>query len=57
MEEPKFKVGDCITNVVPNRGLEDAVVTRIENGKYYLKIMCGAAIIPISSQSRYKLKK
>lgn len=57
MERPKFKVGDTIVPVLPGRGVEWGIVTKVDNKNYYLKIMRGAAIIPISSQEVYKLKK
>lgn len=56
MEKPKFKVGDTIVPIDPQRGLERATVTRIDSRNYYLKIMCGIAIIPIGSQAIYKLE-
>lgn len=57
MEKPKFKVGDTIIPVLPGRGVEWGIVTKVDNKNYYLKIMRGAAIIPISSQEVYKLKE
>lgn len=56
MEKVKFKVGDIIGPVVPNMGVEEAVVTRVDGRNYYLKILCGTAIIPIKAQRNYKLK-
>lgn len=56
MEKPRFKIGDHIVPLVPHMALEDAVVMRIDNKNYYLKILCGMARIPISSQVSYKLK-
>lgn len=57
MEKPKFRVGDSIVPIQPGRGIEKAVVTRIDGNSYYLKIMHGIAVIPISSQAVYKLDK
>ncbi len=57
MEEPKFKPGD---HIVPNeyhRGLDHAIVTRVDDNNYYLKILCGTGIIPISAQVNYKLEE
>lgn len=57
MEEPKFKPGD---HIVPNeyhRGLDHAIVTRVDDKNYYLKILCGTGIIPISAQVNYKLEE
>lgn len=56
MEEAKFKVGDRITRKPCCGGLEKAEVTRVENGKYYLKIVRGTAVLPISAQVNYKLQ-
>lgn len=56
MEKIKFKVGDIISPVIPNMGVENAVVTRVDDRNYYLKILCGTAIIPIKAQANYKLK-
>ena len=55
--EAKFKVGDHIVPKIPNRGLESAIVTRIDDKNYYLKILCGVAILPIGAQVSYKLEK
>ena len=54
--EPKFKVGDHIVPIDIHKGVEQAVVTKIDDKNYYLKIMCGTAIIPIGAQINYKLK-
>lgn len=54
--KPIFQVGDHIVPKEPRRGIEHAVVTRIDSKNYYLKILCGTAIIPISSQVSYKLE-
>ena len=56
MEEAKFKVGGHITRKPYCRGLEKAEVTMVENGKYYLKIVRGTAVLPISAQVNYKLQ-
>lgn len=56
MEKVKFKVGDIIGPVVPNMGVEDAIIIRVDDKHYYLKILCGTAIIPIKAQANYKLK-
>lgn len=56
MQKPKFKVGDTIIPVEPNMGIERGTVKRIDKKNYYLKIMCGMAIIPIGSQVIYKLE-
>ena len=53
--EPKFSVGDTIVSNEGYRGLDKAVVTRIDERNYYLKILCGTAVLPISSQVMYKL--
>lgn len=57
MEKPKFKVGDHIVPADYHIGLEHAVVTRIDDKNYYLKILCGVAILPISTQVNYQLEK
>ena len=57
MKEAKFKVGDTIVPKEGYRGLEKAVVTKIDEKNYYLKILCGTAILPIGAQVNYKLKK
>lgn len=54
--EAKFKVGDHIVPKYPNRGLEKATVTRVDDKNYYLKILCGIAILPIEAQVSYKLE-
>lgn len=53
--EPEFKVGDYIVPVIPRKGVE-GIITKIDNKNYYLRIMRGTAILPISSQVIYKLK-
>lgn len=55
MEEPKFKVGDLIIHKKGYRGLDKAVVTRVDDKNYYLKILCGTAVLPIGAQVNYKL--
>lgn len=54
--EAKFKVGDHIVPKISNRGLDRATVTRIDDKNYYLKILCGIAILPIGAQVSYKLE-
>lgn len=54
--EAKFKVGDHIVSKISNRGLERATVTRVDDKNYYLKILCGVAILPIGAQVSYKLE-
>lgn len=54
--EAKFKVGDHIVPKIPNRGLESATVTRVDDKNYYLKILCSVAILPIGTQVGYKLE-
>jgi hypothetical protein len=54
--EAKFKVGDLIVPKYPNRGLNKAIVTRVDDENYYLKILCGTAILPIGAQVNYKLE-
>lgn len=54
--EAKFKVGDHIASKYPNRGLDRATVTRVDDKNYYLKILCGVAILPIGAQVSYKLE-
>ena len=54
--EAIFKVGDHIVSKIPNRGLERATITRVDDKNYYLKILCGVAIIPIGAQVSYKLE-
>lgn len=54
--EAKFKVGDHIVLKIPNRGLERATVTGVDDKNYYLKILCGVAILPIGAQVGYKLE-
>ena len=57
MKEAKFNVGDTIVPKEGYRGLDKAVVTRIDDKNYYLKILCGTAILPIGAQVNYKLLK
>ncbi len=54
--ETIFKVGDHIVSKYPNRGLEKATITEIDDKNYHLKIPCGVAIIPIGAQVNYKLE-
>lgn len=54
--EPKFKIGDHIVPIDIHKGMEQAMVTNVDDKNYYLKIMCGTAIIPIGAQINYKLK-
>lgn len=54
--EAIFKVGDHIVPKIPNRGLDRATITRIDDKNYYLKILCGVAILPIEAQVSYKLE-
>lgn len=54
--EAKFKVGDHIASKYSNRGLDRATVTRVDDKNYYLKILCGVAILPIRAQVSYKLE-
>lgn len=56
MEEAKFKAGDHIVHNEFSKGLDKAEVLKVEKGKYYLKIVCGIAIIPISAQDNYTLQ-
>lgn len=54
--EAIFKKGD---NIVPKecyRGIDHAEVTSVDDKNYYLKILNGTAIIPITAQSYYKLE-
>ena len=55
--EPKFKAGDTIVPIIPHTGIECGTVTRVGMSNYHLRVMCGTAIIPISSQDNYKLKE
>lgn len=54
--EAVFKVGGHIVPKIPNRGLERATVTRIDDKNYYLKILRGTAVLPIGAQVSYKLE-
>lgn len=54
--EAIFKVGDHIVSKIPNRGLDRATITRIDDKNYYLEILCGVAILPIGAQVSYKLE-
>lgn len=54
--EAKFKVGDHIVPKYPNRGLNKAIVTRVDDKNYYLKILCGTAVLPRGAQVSYKLE-
>lgn len=56
MEKAKFKAGDCIVHNKFSKGLDKAEVLKVENGKYYLKIVRGVAILPISAQVNYTLQ-
>ncbi len=55
--ESKFKVGDHIAAIDIHKGVEKAVVTGVDSTNYYLKIVRGTAIIPISAEVNYKLVK
>lgn len=54
---PIFKVGDHITHKLDYNGLEEATVERIEDGKYYLRILRGIGVLPIGAQVNYELDK
>lgn len=56
MVEAKFKPGDHIVPDQYRKGLEKAEVIKVEDGKYYLKIVRGIAILPIGAQVNYKLQ-
>jgi len=55
MDEAKFNIGDIIVSKEGYRGLDKAIVTKIDDKNYYLKILCGTAILPIGAQINYKL--
>lgn len=55
MIEAIFKPGDHIVPKDYYRGIDRATVSSVDNNNYYLKIMNGSAIIPISAQQYYKL--
>lgn len=57
MTKAIFKVGDKIVPKELHRGVENATITRVDDKNYYCKILCGTAILPISSQDCYKLEK
>ena len=54
---PKFKKGDKISCILPNSGLENAIVLKIEEGKYVCKISNGVAYIPCNRkiEANYEL--
>lgn len=57
MVEAKFKVGD---NIIPKecyKGIDHATVTGVDDKNYYLKILCGTAILPIGAQVNYQLEE
>lgn len=54
--EAKFKAGDHLVSILKGRGLEETTVIDVDSQFYYLKIVRGIAILPISSQEMYKLK-
>lgn len=56
MSKAIFKIGDHIVPKEGCRGVDHATVQRIDDKNYYLKIMCGIAIIPIGAQVSYKLE-
>ena len=45
----RFKVGDTIGAIIPRAGLDECTVIKIENDKYYCKIMNGIVILPIGT--------
>lgn len=47
---PKFKKGDKISCVIPNSGLENATVLKVEGEKYVCKISNGIAYIPCNRE-------
>lgn len=53
--KPIFKVGDHVEPIREGLGFYNAVVDRIDNKYYYLRIPTGKVILPISSQEVYKL--
>lgn len=54
---PKFKPGDHLVPSDYHVGLDHATVLRVDEKNYYLKIMRGVAILPITAQVNYKLLK
>jgi hypothetical protein len=48
----KFKVGDIICAKIPRTGFEKGTVERVQDGKYYCKIMNGTAILPIETTDK-----
>lgn len=57
MIEAIFKPGDHIVLKDFCRGIDHAIVTSVDDSYYYLKIMNGSAILPISVQQYYKLEE
>ena len=53
----RFKPGDRIRCIIPQSGIEDGVVLRIDKGRYYIKVPCGIASIPIrdSIEDNYEI--
>lgn len=56
MEKATFKIGDVIVPKEYHKGIEKATVSKVDDKNYYLKILNGTAIIPITSQTNYKLE-
>lgn len=56
MEKPKFKVGDHIVPSDYHIGLSHGVVIKVDDRNYYIRILRGTAILPISAQVNYKLE-
>lgn len=53
----KYKKGDRIGCILPQTGVEEGVVIRIDKntGKYVLKIPNGIAYVPIKVEDMYQL--
>lgn len=54
----KYKKGDRIGCILPQTGVEEGVIIRIDKdtGKYVVKIPNGIAYVPISVEDMYELK-
>lgn len=54
----KFKKGDKVGCILPQTGVEEGVVIRIDKDKkkYILKIPNGLAYVPIGVEDMYELK-
>ena len=51
----KYKPGDKIKCILPQTGVEEGVVIRVDKDKYIIKIPNGIAYVPVKVEDMYEL--